>query len=673
MSQCTTATITTPNSSAFVTSSALNIVDRMPKNDKNGDRMPKGDKNGDRMPKRDKAESSRAPKNATVENRTPKNETIENRAPKNEPNLEVVPGNKLTGSNRMPKVYYHNRIKRAASNGPNGMPNEKVPFADLDKMPNCSSEYQHHVTVSSEFSVSMASPMPSLAPSSSSSSSVVASSDSFSTIRRNCERHMRRLERYKKARSFCSLDTAEAEEEEDNKMGNNTKPTPMAEGGNDQHKADDQQHQEEQILRQIADKKTGTGGEQFETLRSKMLSLMENDMHLLAKLLQLGETLCELRSKHEQQQQQQQQQQQNPMKYCDGYGGGGGQTASISSTNWAQQTAAERDDSDGDVHDDDEDEQRQQQQKQKKASLDDEEADVIGDASAPRSLLHRARQHRRRAPLPPEFGRASAATVTRVYLAGEQHTNDANRRPGVPLGCAVRSDQEDNDEEREEEDDDHISPNVQYFSRKNSVLRIPIPPRASNRNFGRPKFHQRLNSSNFSSSSPSCCAGAAAGSSPLVMMAAHTKMLSSAAPSPSAHCAAAASAAHHHHNGTAPPPPPPPSTIVETDLLMMDSGHSSASSEADPQQHSPPGAPSSRFSTFSSSLSTGSASCRSLFGVAALAEAAKRTKSEERRADGSRGGSAAERCAGVAETERAVLDGWKTNCNVKNNKSSFSD
>ncbi|KAL3106403.1 hypothetical protein niasHT_018489 [Heterodera trifolii] len=657
MSQCTTATITTPNSSAFVTSSSLKIMDRMSKNDKNGDRMPK----------RDKAESSR----------TPKSDSIENKTHKNEPNLDVVPGNELTGSNRMPKLYYHNRIKRAASNGPNGMPNEKVPFADLDKMPNCSSEYQHHGTLSSEFYVSMASPMPSLAPSSSSSSSVVASSDSFSTIRRNCERHMRRLERYKKARSFCSLDTAEAEEEaeneEDNKIGNNAKPTPTAEGGNDQNKTDDQQRQEKQILRQTADEKTGTGGEQFETLRSKMLSLMENDMHLLAKLLQLGETLCELRSKHEQQQQQQQQQQhQNPMKYCDDYGEGGGQTASISSPNWAQQTAAEHDDSDGDVHDDED----EQQHKQKNA-LDDEEADVVGDASAPRSLLHRARQHRRRAPLPPEFGRASAASVTRVYLAGEQQTNDANRRRGVPLGGAVRSDQEENDEEGEE-DDDQISPNVQYFSRKNSVLRIPIPPRASNRNFGRPKFHQRLNSSNFSSSSPSCCAAAAAGSSPCVMMATHTKMPSSVAPSPSAHCAAAAnnaSAAHHHHNGTA-PPPPPPSTIVETDLLMLDSGHSSASSEADPQQHSPPGAPSSRFSTFSSSLSTGSASCRSLFGVVALAaaaDAAKRTKSEERRADGSRGGSAAERCAGVAETDRAVLDEWKTNCNVKNNKSSFSD
>ena len=32
-----------------------------------------------------------------------------------------------------------------------------------------------------------------------------------------------------------------------------------------------------------------------------------------------------------------------------------------------------------------------------------------------------------------------------------------------------------------EDEDDEPRPNVQYFSRKNSVLRIPIPPRSSNR------------------------------------------------------------------------------------------------------------------------------------------------------------------------------------------------
>ncbi|KAH7689617.1 Protein T25D10.4 [Aphelenchoides avenae] len=37
----------------------------------------------------------------------------------------------------------------------------------------------------------------------------------------------------------------------------------------------------------------------------------------------------------------------------------------------------------------------------------------------------------------------------------------------------------------DENDVDEHRPNVQYFSRKNSVLRIPIPPRASNRAFTR--------------------------------------------------------------------------------------------------------------------------------------------------------------------------------------------
>uniref|UniRef100_A0AC35F8Z3 Uncharacterized protein n=1 Tax=Panagrolaimus sp. PS1159 TaxID=55785 RepID=A0AC35F8Z3_9BILA len=38
-----------------------------------------------------------------------------------------------------------------------------------------------------------------------------------------------------------------------------------------------------------------------------------------------------------------------------------------------------------------------------------------------------------------------------------------------------------------EDEDDEIQPNVQYFSRKNSVLRIPIPPRSSNRMLGNSK------------------------------------------------------------------------------------------------------------------------------------------------------------------------------------------
>lgn len=37
----------------------------------------------------------------------------------------------------------------------------------------------------------------------------------------------------------------------------------------------------------------------------------------------------------------------------------------------------------------------------------------------------------------------------------------------------------------QDDSDDGFQPNVQYFSRKNSILRIPIPPRASNRMLGK--------------------------------------------------------------------------------------------------------------------------------------------------------------------------------------------
>uniref|UniRef100_A0A915DJ76 Uncharacterized protein n=1 Tax=Ditylenchus dipsaci TaxID=166011 RepID=A0A915DJ76_9BILA len=40
---------------------------------------------------------------------------------------------------------------------------------------------------------------------------------------------------------------------------------------------------------------------------------------------------------------------------------------------------------------------------------------------------------------------------------------------------------EGSEEDRKSEEQDQLCPKVQYFSRKNSVLRIPIPPRASNR------------------------------------------------------------------------------------------------------------------------------------------------------------------------------------------------
>uniref|UniRef100_A0A183BP46 Nfu_N domain-containing protein n=1 Tax=Globodera pallida TaxID=36090 RepID=A0A183BP46_GLOPA len=492
---------------------------------------------------------------------------------------------------------------------PNRMPNDEMPPRpnDLDKMPKRSTEMRHFET---EPALSSTSPAPSS-----------LASDSFSTIRRNCERHMRRLERYKKARSFCSLDNAVDDAEAD---GNGNKT--MVEGGAtaatvaELEHEDSEQCQKQTIQRTADEERTDCdddgGGEQFESLRAKMLSLMENDMLLLAKLLQLGDTLCELRSKQEQQQQQQPPHQQQQQQKIDRI---------ASSSSW---------DDDGQQNgffDDDEDE------------MDDEDDDVAVSSSSPpppppappRSLLHRARQHRRRAPLPPEFGRAAAsgATVSRVYLEGEeqqQANNNAIPGGGGPSGAVAGGVVVGVDQQQAEEEDDQISPNIQYFSRKNSVLRIPIPPRASNRNFGRPKFlHQRMNSSTFSSSSS-----------------ASSIMASSAKPL-SAQCRAV----HYHPSTTTTmtmmmTATTTPSTIVEADL---DSGHSSASSEADPQQHSPPGAPSSRFSTFSSSLSTGSASSRSFASSAAPAADAKRTKSEER---GGGGGGEHQRAVAEAAVEQ---------------------
>lgn len=53
------------------------------------------------------------------------------------------------------------------------------------------------------------------------------------------------------------------------------------------------------------------------------------------------------------------------------------------------------------------------------------------------------------------------------------------------------------DEHDTENDESENQPNLQYFSRKNSVLRIPIPARASNRILGGKKIvSTHLNYSN---------------------------------------------------------------------------------------------------------------------------------------------------------------------------------
>ncbi|CAI2344609.1 unnamed protein product [Caenorhabditis sp. 36 PRJEB53466] len=87
--------------------------------------------------------------------------------------------------------------------------------------------------------------------------------EDFDAYRAACANRMRRLERYKKARSFCSLETDE--------------PTSSA------------------SVSPTADAPRADGSSTFDMIREKMFSLMENDMTLLKQLLQLGDQISEIK------------------------------------------------------------------------------------------------------------------------------------------------------------------------------------------------------------------------------------------------------------------------------------------------------------------------------------------------------------------------------------------
>ncbi|CAD5216538.1 unnamed protein product [Bursaphelenchus xylophilus] len=187
--------------------------------------------------------------------------------------------------------------------------------------------------------------------------------DNFSTYRKLCENRVRRLERYKKSKSFCSLDDISSSNlETEGEEETTTSAEPIASSSTASTSAEN------------------SNSNAFQVLKEKMISLMENDVQLLQKLLTLGDTIQELREKQ------------------------GLQHRSSSETSLSSN-----------------------------AEEDDEWRPMV---SQPFS--------------------ASMSAITRLYV-----------------------------DDVDDDDPDVLKPNVQYFSRKNSILRIPIPPRASNRYLGR--------------------------------------------------------------------------------------------------------------------------------------------------------------------------------------------
>ncbi|CAB3405127.1 unnamed protein product [Caenorhabditis bovis] len=85
--------------------------------------------------------------------------------------------------------------------------------------------------------------------------------DEFDMYREMCANRLRRLERYKKAKSFCSLEDATATNGE-------VPPTP---------------------------KDAESTPSTFDAIREKMFSLMENDMSLLQQLLTLSDQVSEIK------------------------------------------------------------------------------------------------------------------------------------------------------------------------------------------------------------------------------------------------------------------------------------------------------------------------------------------------------------------------------------------
>uniref|UniRef100_A0A914Y742 Uncharacterized protein n=1 Tax=Panagrolaimus superbus TaxID=310955 RepID=A0A914Y742_9BILA len=85
---------------------------------------------------------------------------------------------------------------------------------------------------------------------------------------------------------------------------------------------------------------------------------------------------------------------------------------------------------------------------------------------------------------------ASETSLSSSYADEEDddfHPLEAGETFSQSMSAITRLYVDNNNKCMDGDEDDEIQPNVQYFSRKNSVLRIPIPPRSSNRMLGTSK------------------------------------------------------------------------------------------------------------------------------------------------------------------------------------------
>ncbi|KAI6242916.1 hypothetical protein M3Y99_00200900 [Aphelenchoides fujianensis] len=198
-----------------------------------------------------------------------------------------------------------------------------------------------------------------------------------------CETRLRRLERYKKARSICELGDQRAS----TSASCHNLTLPVADSS---HEEDDEEGRAVSVSSSDASSSDAIilPKTPFELLREKMIGLMENDVELMKKLLNLATSIQELREK-------QPSAADSPLP------------RSPSRTSMSSE-------------EDEEDEWRPMGERQKLS--------------------------------------ASVSAITHLYV-----------------------DEEEDETLKELEN----RPKQQFFSRKNSVLRIPIPPRASNRMLGR--------------------------------------------------------------------------------------------------------------------------------------------------------------------------------------------
>lgn len=281
---------------------------------------------------------------------------------------------------------------------------------------------------------------------------------SLQQIRRRCEKYTRRLERYKKSRSLCALDydsnMVSIEQKSCCQLPCNSSFEPIvASNGKIEPKVNNVDNDsvivdtglmvfssDEMVCQApnamqttscslTSPQKNESG--QFTQLRDTMLSIMENDIQLLQRLLNLSESLRDLR--------------------------------------WKKQHSLE----------------------QEYEFHDEFASDKLLDNNSP----------------PPYLKKKETDKICEKICARESSPNDEEDydheksdefRPLPSRTTITRLYVDSNNWEQNENgtesdiDEDELQPNVQYFSRKNSILRIPIPPRASNRILGKKSCRPNL-------------------------------------------------------------------------------------------------------------------------------------------------------------------------------------